>query len=164
MPGPTTLTPEQRCHFVRDGFVIVRGAVAQDCVARAREGILAGMPPTERRLLAPAGLATHPKIIGLARESCLATLLRNGENDDLRGTNDGLLWQDSDRRTWLPSYTALVGITLNDQLEPGNGQFAVLKGMHEEVETAFRMRCDSGGVIGPEGPGWPASTKRASRC
>ena len=78
-----------------------------------------------------------------------------GHNDELRGTNDGLLWQDPNKRISLGSYTALVGIALNDQLEPGNGQFAVLKGMHEYVEQAFRMQRDSNSVIGPEGLGWP---------
>lgn len=78
-----------------------------------------------------------------------------GENDEKRGTNDGLLWQDPDQRISLGSYTALVGIALNNQLEPGHGQFAVLKGMHEEVEKAFRMQRDAGSVIGPEGVGWP---------
>ena len=214
MTGPTSLTPEQRRDFVRDGFLILRGAVAPDRVVRARERILAGMPPTERRLLAPAELATHPEVVGLLRESRLATVLRNemgpfpdvvscqiavtpgfdvlggrplahvdgswsgpiptrpedvepargrphdpvpwfGENDGRRGTNDGLLWQDPERRISLGSYTALVGIALNDQMEPGNGQFAVLKGMHEEVEAAFRIQRDSGEVIGPEGRGWP---------
>ena len=214
MAGATSLTPEQRDDLVRDGYVVVRGAVPSDRVARARERILAGMPPTERRLLAPAELATHPEVIGLFRESRLAPLLRDemgpfpdvvscqiavtpafdvlggspgahvdgswsgpiparaediepergrprdavrwfGKKDELRGTNDGLLWQDSDRRISLGSYTALVGIALNDQLEPGNGQFAVLKGMHEEVEAAFRLQRDGGGVIGPEGRGWP---------
>ena len=212
--GPTSLTPQQRRDFVRDGFVIVRGAVRRDRVARARERIVAGMPPAERRLLAPAELATHPEVVGLFRDSGLAPLLRAemgpfpdvvscqiavtpghdllggkpaahvdgswsgpipkraediepergrpcdaaryfGEHDERRGTNDGLLWQDPDRRISLGSYTALVGIALNDQLEPGNGQFAVMKGVHEEVEAAFRVQRDSGGVIGPEGPGWP---------
>ncbi len=78
-----------------------------------------------------------------------------GENDDLRGTNDGQLWQDPDRTISLGSYTALVGVSLNDQTKPGNGQLAVMKGMHEEVESSFRRQRDSGGVIGPEGPGWP---------
>ena len=214
MPGSTSLTDRQRRDFVRDGFVIVRGAVDPERVTRARDRILAAMPPTERRLLAPAELATHPEITGLFRESRVAALLRRemgpfpdvvscqiavtpgfdrlggkpaphvdgswsgpiptsaediepergrprdaarwfGEDDELRGTNDGLLWQDPDRRISLGSYTALVGIALNDQLEPGNGQLAVLKGMHEEVEAAFRMQRDSGGVIGQEGPGWP---------
>ena len=78
-----------------------------------------------------------------------------GDNDERRGTNDGQLWQDPDRTISLGSYTALVGVALNDQRQPGNGQFAVLKGMHEEVEAAFRMQRDAGGPIGPEGPGWP---------
>jgi len=78
-----------------------------------------------------------------------------GENEDRRGSNDGQLWQDPDRTISLGSYSALVGVALNDQSVPGRGQFAVLKGMHEEVEAAFRFQRDAGGVIGPEGPGWP---------
>ena len=77
------------------------------------------------------------------------------ENDERRGTNDGLLWMDPQRRLSYGSYTALVGVALNDQLEPGNGQFAVLEGTHEQVEAAFREQRDSGGVVGPEGLGWP---------
>ena len=78
-----------------------------------------------------------------------------GAHDDVRGANDGQLWIDPDRRISIGSYTALVGVALNDQLVPGNGQFAVLKGMHEEVEAHFRRQRDSGGVIGPEGLDWP---------
>lgn len=78
-----------------------------------------------------------------------------GVNDDMRGSNDGLLWVDRDRRLSYGSYTAIVGIALNDQLEPGNGQFGVLDGAHELVEQCFRKQRDAGGVIGPEGPGWP---------
>lgn len=78
-----------------------------------------------------------------------------GENDDRRGTNDGQLWLDPERRISLGSYTALVGVALNDQRQPGNGQFAVLKGLHELVEASFRMQRDCGGIIGSEGPGWP---------
>jgi hypothetical protein len=78
-----------------------------------------------------------------------------GPNDDRRGANDGQLWQDPERTISLGSYTALVGVALNDQTVPGNGQLGVLRGMHEEVEAAFRMQRDAGGVIGPEGPGWP---------
>jgi len=78
-----------------------------------------------------------------------------GENDDKRGTNDGQLWIDPDRRISIGSYTALVGVCLSNQMEPGNGQFAVLKGMHEDVEAAFRAQRDAGSVIGPEGVDWP---------
>lgn len=78
-----------------------------------------------------------------------------GEQDEKRGLNDGLLWMDPERRLSYGSFTALVGVALNDQLEPGNGQFAVLKGMHESVEACFREQRDAGGIVGPEGPGWP---------
>ena len=78
-----------------------------------------------------------------------------GANDDVRGANDGQLWIDPDRRMSIGSYTALVGVALNDQVVPGAGQFAVIKGMHEEVEKAFRRQRDAGSVIGPEGLDWP---------
>ena len=209
MVGAATLTSGEQRDLARDGFVVLRGAVPRDGVDRARRRILAAMPATERRILAPPELATHPEVVGLFRESRLATVLHNamgpypeviscqiavtpgrdllggtpgahvdgswsgpiptrpedidpergrprdaapsfGKHDERRGTNDRLLWQDPNRRLFLGSYTALVGIALNDQLEPGNGQFAVLKGMHEEVEAAFREQRDQGGVIGPE--------------
>ena len=208
------LSAEQKRDFVRDGYVVIKNAVPGTLVDTARDIIRAGMPASERRLLAPAELATHPDILRLFHGTCLAEIMRNemgpfpdvvscqiavtppfdrlggipgphvdgswggaipssadqidpvrgrpldaaryfGENDDRRGTNDGQIWQDPDRRISLGSYTALVGVALNDQLEPGNGQLGVLKGMHEEVEAAFRMQRDTGGVIGPEGPGWP---------
>lgn len=79
-----------------------------------------------------------------------------GAEDEVRGANDGLLWMDPERkRLSYGSYTALVGVALNDQLLPGNGQFAVLEQMHEEVEQCFRAQRDAGGIVGPEGPGWP---------
>ena len=78
-----------------------------------------------------------------------------GSNDDVRGANDGQLWIDPERKISIGSYSALVGVALNDQLEPGSGQLGVLKGMHEQVEAHFRKQRDSGGVIGPEGLDWP---------
>ena len=78
-----------------------------------------------------------------------------GEHDQKRGTNDGLLWMDPDRTLSYGSYTALVGVALNDQLEPGGGQFGVLKGVHEKVEACFKRQRDAGGIVGPEGPDWP---------
>ena len=208
------LSKNQVASLVKDGFVIVRNIVPKEVVERAKTTIETGMPPTERRLLAPAELATHPDVIGVFARTELASIMRQamgpfpdivscqiavtpgfdrlggapsphvdgswsgpiptepaeidvergrpldavkyfGEDDSLRGTNDGLLWQDPDRRISLGSYTALVGVALNDQTEPGNGQFGVLKGMHEEVEKAFQMQRDAGSVIGPEGQGWP---------
>lgn len=78
-----------------------------------------------------------------------------GEHDDLRGNNDGQLWLDPEHRISLGCYTALVGVAINDQLTPGAGQLGVIAGVHEEVETWFRHQRDNGGVIGPEGEGWP---------
>ena len=211
---PTTLTNQEVQRFVEDGFVIVRDCVPMDMVKSARAIIEAGMPPTERRLLAPAELATHPAVIGVFRNSPIAEIIESamgpypevvscqiavtpgndrlygqpkphvdgswsgpipdraedikfpegrpleaekyfGKNDEKRGVNDGLLWQDPAKRISLGSYTALVGIALNDQPDPGNGQFAVLKGQHEAVERAFIAQRDAGSVIGPEGLHWP---------
>ena len=78
-----------------------------------------------------------------------------GVNDEVRGTNDGQLWLDPKRRLSIGSYTTLVGVALNDQLLPGNGQLAVMRGCHEAVEEAFKKQRDSRGVIGPEGLDWP---------
>lgn len=78
-----------------------------------------------------------------------------GNNDERRGTNDGLLWMDPERTLSYGGYTTLVGVALNDQLEPGNGQFAVLKGLHEEVEACFQEQRDRGNIVGPEGYQWP---------
>ena len=186
----TTLSHSEQADLKQDGFVILRDVIPLDFVTRAREIIQEGMPVSERRLLAPAELATHPEVmraamgpypdvvscqiaitpghnnmwghpeahvdgswggaiptsaeeIDIERGRPLYPIPYFGENDEKRGTNDGTLWQDPNRRISLGSYTALVGIALNDQMTPGNGQFGVLKGMHEEVERGFRMQRDS---------------------
>jgi hypothetical protein len=208
------LSQDEKESFFRDGFVVIKQAIPKEISQKARDLISASLPKDERRLLVPAELATHPSVIGLFKDTCLADIMRNemgpypdviscqvavtpgydklggspgphvdgswggvipadpdeidldtgrpkdaakyfGENDERRGTNDGQLWLDPDRRMSLGSFTAIVGVALNDQTEPGNGQFGVLRGMHEEVEAQFRMQRDAGGIIGPEGPGWP---------
>lgn len=210
----TSLNSTEKQALFSDGFVVVREAVPPEQISAARARIEAALPEDERRLLVPASLATHPDMLALLNEGCLADLLRRemgpfpdaisaqvavtppfdklggspgthvdggwsgpiptsadeidprthrpkdsapyfGANDDRRGANDGQLWMDPDRRISTGSYTALVGVCLNDQLEPGNGQFAVVKGVHEQVEAVFRKQRDSGGVIGPEGIDWP---------
>jgi hypothetical protein len=78
-----------------------------------------------------------------------------GDDDEKRGSNDGLLWIDPDRRISTGSYTALIGVCLSQQMQPGNGQFGVLKGLHEEVEAAFRQQRQADSIIGAEGIGWP---------
>ena len=215
------LTNDQKLDLLRDGYVVIRGAVPPDRVARARDRIGAALPKHQRRLLVPASLATHEDTVGLFNNTCLEDILRNemgryppvisaqvavtppfdelggtpmphvdgswsgpipddpdaidlaagrpkdaaryfGPNDDVRGANDGQLWQDPARTISTGSYTALVGVALNDQTHPGNGQFGVLKGMHEAVEAAFRRQRDAGSVIGPEGLDWPRIKVSAS--
>ena len=210
----TRLNRDQKEQFFRDGFIVIRNAVSPAAAQEARELIAATLPNDKRRLLAPPNLATHPSIISLFRDSCLADLVRNemgpfpdvissqvavtpagddlggrpgphvdgnwsgpfpkdgkdidkvrgrpldaarwfGENDNVRGNNDGQLWIDPQRRLSLGCYTALVGIAVNDQLIPGAGQLGVIRGVHSEVEAWFRQQRDSGDVIGPEGKGWP---------
>ena len=53
----TELTAEQKQQFVRDGFIVIKNAIPKDISRRAREAITAGVPETERRLLAPPELA-----------------------------------------------------------------------------------------------------------
>lgn len=77
------------------------------------------------------------------------------------GQGGAPLWQDPGKTLSIGSYTALVGVALNDQTTPGKGQFAVRRGAHEAVEAFFRMQRDNGGPVGPEGPGWPRITAGA---
>ena len=72
-----------------------------------------------------------------------------------RGGNNTPLFQDPDCTLSLGSFTAFLGVCLNDQTEFGRGNFAVLKGAHHAVEKFFRAQRDSGGIVGPEGQGWP---------
>ena len=65
------------------------------------------------------------------------------------------LWQDQERTLAIGSYTALVAVCLNDQLQPGKGQFSVRRGAHEAVEAFFRHQRAKGGPLGGGGPDWP---------
>ena len=65
------------------------------------------------------------------------------------------LWQDEARTLAIGSYTVLAGACLNNQMQPGKGQFGVHLGAHEAVEAFFRMQRDRGGPLGGSGPGWP---------
>ena len=71
------------------------------------------------------------------------------------GENMTPFFQDPDCRLSIGSFTAFLGVALNDQTEFGRGNLALLPGAHEKVEAFFRMQRDSGGVVGPEGDGWP---------
>ena len=75
------------------------------------------------------------------------------------GGNMTPLFQNPECTLSLGSFTAFVGIALNDQTEFGRGNLCLLKGIHEEVERFFQMQRDSGGIVGPEGEGWPRLTE-----
>ena len=71
------------------------------------------------------------------------------------GANKTPFFQDPDCTLSIGSFTAFVGVALNDQTEFGRDNLALLPGAHGQVEEFFRMQRDAGGVVGPEGPGWP---------
>lgn len=71
------------------------------------------------------------------------------------GANLTPLFQDPERTLSIGSFTAFVGVALNDQTEFGRGNLCLLKGAHNEVEHFFQMQRAQGGPVGPEGPGWP---------
>lgn len=75
------------------------------------------------------------------------------------GANKTPFFQDPACTLSLGSFTAFVGVALNDQTEFGRGNLCLLKGAHEEVERFFRMQRDAGGTVGPEGPRWPRLTR-----
>lgn len=116
---------------------------------------LGGVPGTHVDGSWGGEIPSRPEDIDLARGRPHNAERYFGANDDRRGTNDGQLWQDPQRRLSLGSYSAIVGVALNDQTVPGNGQFGVLRGLHREVEANFRRQRDAGSVVGPEGIGWP---------
>lgn len=78
------------------------------------------------------------------------------------GANMTPLFEDPDCTLSLGSFTAFVGVALNDQSEFGRGNLCLLKGIHEDVESFFKQQRDSGGVVGPEGVGWPRLSRTAS--
>ena len=78
------------------------------------------------------------------------------------GGNMTPLFQNPECTLSLGSFTAFVGIALNDQTRFGRGNLCLLKGVHEDVEAFFRLQRDSGGVVGPEGEGWPRLTQQAN--
>lgn len=76
------------------------------------------------------------------------------------GANKTPFFQDPACTLALGSFTAFVGVALNDQTQFGRGNLCLLKGAHHEVERFFRMQRDAGGTVGPEGPEWPRLTRR----
>ena len=91
----------------------------------------------------------------LASGATLETWGSDGDPQSMGPAGGAPLWQDRERTVAIGSYTALVGVCLNDQRKPGKGQFSVRRGAHEAVEAFFRHQRELGGSIGGGGPDWP---------
>lgn len=102
-----------------------------------------------------AGLCPETQSEILESGEKLETWGRNGDPKSMGPAGGAPLWQDKERTVAIGSYTAIVGVCLNNQLEPGKGQFSVRRGAHDSVEAYFRMQRDEGGPLGGGGPGWP---------
>ena len=92
----------------------------------------------------------------LASGQRLETWGSDGDPKSMGPAGGAPLWQNRERTLAIGSYTALVGVCLNDQRRPGKGQFSVRRGAHEAVEAFFRMQRHKGGPLGGGGPAWPA--------
>jgi hypothetical protein len=68
--------------------------------------------------------------------------------------HSGLLFMDKACSLSTGSFTIFAVACLNDQSEPGRGQFTVLGGAHHAMEKFYQMQYETGGILGPEGPGW----------
>ena len=90
-----------------------------------------------------------------AQGETLGTWGHDGDPKSRGPAGGAPLWQDRERTVAIGSYTALVGVCLNNQRRPGKGQFSVRRGAHEAVEAFFRMQRERGGPIGGGGPRWP---------
>ena len=242
-PRQGRLTPDQQREFVREGFIVVKGAVSKQLTAAARRAVNIEAGRKGWRA-AYARLARHTAMTSLITGSRLTPLLTetmgpfvpptvcqptiiypvarpSNKRSPLSGVPvsktpffgvdlhlDGLwtpsgkntpqpqpheidgdgnpydrpkffgaddenvfdsagtpLWQDPARRLSVGSFTAFVGIALNDQLSEGCGQLNLLGGgAHEAMAAFYRRQRAFGGVIGPEGPGWPRFQQIPGDC
>jgi hypothetical protein len=88
-----------------------------------------------------------------------------GRHAENYGTNGGMLFQDKGCSLSTGSFSAFAVVCLNDQSIPGRGQFSVLRGAHHAMQSFYRMQMEMGGIVGPEGPGWPRLDYSApNRC
>lgn len=78
-----------------------------------------------------------------------------GRHAENVGRNGGMLFQDPKHSLTTGSFTLFAVASLNDQSEVGRGQFSVIRGCHHAMEQFYRMQLEAGGIVGPEGPGWP---------
>ncbi|MCY3884987.1 MAG: hypothetical protein OXG24_08760 [Gammaproteobacteria bacterium] len=102
-----------------------------------------------------AGLCPQKTSEILESGQTLETWGSEGDPKSMGPAGGAPLWQDQARTVAIGSYTALVGVCLNDQMEPAKGQFSVRRGAHEAVEKFFCHQRRKGGPIGGGGPDWP---------
>ena len=102
-----------------------------------------------------AGLCPMTRTEILESGQSLETWGSDGDPKSMGPAGGAPLWQDQERTVAIGSYTALVGVCLNDQLRPAKGQFSVRRGAHEAVEAFFQLQRSRGGPLGGGGPEWP---------
>lgn len=102
-----------------------------------------------------AGLCPMSRSQILASGQTLHTWGSDGDPKSMGPAGGAPLWQDPARTLAIGSFTAFVGVCLNDQTTPGKGQIAVRRGAHEAVEAFFKMQRSEGGPLGGSGPLWP---------
>ena len=73
----THLSQDEKLRLFEDGFVVIRGAVPREITERARELVAAALPKDGKRLLVPASLATHERVLRLFKDTCLSSILEN---------------------------------------------------------------------------------------
>jgi hypothetical protein len=74
---------------------------------------------------------------------------RIGRHAENYGGNGGMLFMDEDNSLTTGSFTAFAVVCLNDQTEPGRGQFTVLRGCHHAMGKFYQMQQQLGGIVGP---------------
>jgi hypothetical protein len=124
---------------------VVRGKVDPNNIQRMQghvDGGWAGLCPVRPADIIAAGQSLH-------------TWGCDGDPKSLGPAGGAPLWQDRQRTLAIGSYTALAAVCLNDQRQPGKGQFAVHRGGHEAAQEVFRLQRQQGGTIGGGGPLWP---------
>ena len=70
-----SLTDDQKVCLKDDGYIVLKDAVPQTVVDEARNLILDSLPRSERRLLVPGELATHPSVLALFYEGVANNVL-----------------------------------------------------------------------------------------
>ena len=109
-----------------------------DAVSRTNFDVSSVPPPKAQVDGGWAGLCPLSQTEIAASGSTLHNWGHDGDPRSMGPNGAAPLWQDQQRRLAIGSYTALVGVCLSDQLDPGKGQFAVRKGAHESVQSFFR--------------------------